>query len=275
MLQTLLLQISLLPIQVPPPQSEAHVAVHARFKALATDQARLVKESQLAKGCREDTRRTFTGQFEGYGPLGYVRVGKPNGMPTDMYDAEVHTFPVPALIIQPDKEVFTEEERRPRFVEPDSRRPLPPFSLTDQTGTTRNIDGLGGRVLILHFFNPTCPNIQTLPEIVRLQSLQSRFPFQVFPVAIGITHVQALVGFRNQNVETLPPEFQIFLFGKGRGDPRSTFKDFAISPTTYILDRKGQVAWRICGSIPGALTDKINHILSEIPTEEHSLEVGR
>ena len=43
----------------------------------------------------------------------------------------------------------------------------------------------------------------------------------------------------------------------------SLFPDFRITPTTFILDRHGRVAWRIVGAIRGSLTDKLNHILSE------------
>jgi len=266
MLQMLLLPICLLPLQATPLQGEVPVAVHARFKALATNPARLEKESQLAQGCREDIGQLIPGQPENHENIIYANDCKHGGMPLDLSNEIVHTFPASEPILQSDREALTEQERRPWFNEPELRAPLPFFSLTDSTGAGLSTDGFLGKVIILHFFNPTCPNLQMLPDLVRLQSLQSKFSFRVLPVAVGITHLQSLTRFRKMNADLLPPEFQLFLFGKGRGEPQSIFKDFVISPTTYILDREGRVAWRICGSIPGALTDRINHILSEVPT---------
>lgn len=259
----LLLPLLLASLQAPPP-AETPAEVHARFKGIALAPSRLKAEAQRTKGCREDTVPTFTGRFTGY-KNGYVSPGKPAGMPQDVSDAEVHTFPVPAFIVQPDKQALTEAERLPRFTEPAARTALAPFTLLPTTGAPMTVPQLGGKVVILHFFNPRCPNAGMLPELIRLQALQANYAFQVVPVAIGLEHPQVLAQFRRLNEQSIPADFQIYLLGGVKDGPRSVFPDFAISPTTYLLDRDGQVAWRLCGALPGALPDRINHLLAEPP----------
>lgn len=258
----------LLSTQLPSPRPGAITLskVQQRLKAEALNPERLKAEGSQAKGCREDVEGTFTGRFTGYkgghfSPL-IVGTGRHED-PDGILGMEVHTYPVKAFIIPPDANVMLDSERVPQFVEIEARIPLEPFSVIGPSEGPLAMDRLSGRVVILYFFNPRCPYTQTLPEIIRLQSLDSKYAIQVLPVAIGIENSEAIERFRSLNPKIIPPGFRIFRMGGVQRSPRSVFKDFTLSPTTFILDRRGRVAWRICGDIPGALTAKVNHILSE------------
>ncbi len=253
----LLFGLTALLAQTPPRPAE----VAAQIRARALDPARLAAEAQAAKGCREDLRPTFTGQFTGYGPGGYVPQGPPPGMPQDMSDAEVHTFPVPAIIVHPDARGLTAEERRPRYLPPEDRAPALDLPLRSPGEPAQRLAGFRGRVVVLTLFNPACSESSLLPELRDLRTRAASAGVTVLPLAR--TPEKALVRWRRANREALPDTFPIYVPDCAPHTLAEALPDYAISPTTYILDREGRIAWRICGAIPGALIAKINLVLSE------------
>ena len=115
--------------------------------------------------------------------------------------------------------------------------------------------------MVVFLFRPECPHTaESLPEIIRLHNLQEKIGFKVLPISIGEGSWEAIQKFRRLNPGSVPSVFSIYRL---KGAARCVFKDLRMTPTTYILDREGGVPWRIYGATPGALTRKVNHILSE------------
>ncbi|MDE3246901.1 MAG: hypothetical protein KGN80_12510, partial [Acidobacteriota bacterium] len=88
------------------------------------------------------------------------------------------------------------------------------------------------------------------------------------PVLIGSEKLEAIEAFRRLNPKAIPADFRIFHLVAMPAGSLKVLLELKVSPTTYILDREGRVAWRIPGEIPGALSAKVNHILSEPEPEE-------
>ncbi|MDE3246695.1 MAG: hypothetical protein KGN80_11450, partial [Acidobacteriota bacterium] len=186
------------------PSHLSRAELHARFKAEALDPQRLLAESRRAKGCQEDVEPAALGHStaDSYTPGQRTKRGSAVhfDLPDDWMYPELKSFPTKRFTPPGDNDSLPNAEGMPVFIPPKARAALPPFSLVESPGgIPLALDHLKGKVLILYFFNPACPHTQVLPEIIRLQSMQSHYTFQVLPVLIGSEKLETIEAFRRLN----------------------------------------------------------------------------
>lgn len=225
-------------------------ALYEQFKAKAMDLATLKRLAKESNGCRPEEEGENRGgtrdQVRMAGGTAFNRVAAPS----------VDQNPIP------------DEERAPRYFEPAQRASAAAFTAVNQAGIETKVGDSGGSVLVVFLFKPDCkftPDI--LGEIIRLQAMQERIGFKMIPVSLGSEGWSGLARWRQQNKNALPQEFQIFRPKAEMGLGASVFGTLHATPTTFILDRRGRVAWRISGAVRGAISDRLNQILMEPDSE--------
>lgn len=227
-------------------------ALYEQFKAKAMDPETLKRQARESIGCRIDEE----GENKG-GTRDQVRMAGGTAF---------NRVPAPSV----DQNPIPDEERAPRYFGPALRPFATPFTAVDQGGNEARVADMAGTVLVVFLFKPDCKfTAEMLGEVIRLQALQERVGFKVIPVTLGSEGWSGLARWRQQNKNAIPNEFQIFRPKAEKGSGVSAFGAIYATPTTFILDRKGRVAWRISGAVRGAISDRLNQILLEPNPESH------
>lgn len=238
-LSLLIAALALLQAPAPPPTPES-------LKAKALDPAILKKEAARATGCLAHESGSASEQFQTKARLldGSTR-GTISGLAVD-------TNPIP------------EVDRMPRYYAPGERASAQGFKVHRLDGSSLSVDQLRGLPVVVFIFKPDCKySAEMLNEIIRLQAVEDRARVKVLAVSISDGAWTDIARYRQQNINALPATFPIFRPSSDQGAGVSIFKDLFVTPTTYILDREGRVAWRITGGVRGSIQDKINHIRTE------------
>lgn len=222
-------------------------ALHDQIKAKVLDPASLVALGRTTFGCRPDEEGARTDDFT-------------------TAARSIHTISVNPQIQSPvlDANSIPAPERPPRYYAEDKRPSANEFIFLNQAGQGQKVAERGGKVLVVFLFKPDCKYTPDLMgEIIRLQGMQKGKAYEVVSVSIGSEGWSGLARWRQLNMSILPADFPIYRPGFQPGSGVSVFGELYGTPTTLILDRHGRVAWRINGSIKGALADRLNHILLE------------
>ncbi len=123
-----------------------------------------------------------------------------------------------------------------------SKQPAPDvtFNLVDgrQVASTE----LRGRPLLVNFWSVSCSIcLQDMPKLSRLADSLSEL--RVIGVAMPYDPPPAIAGV----VERLAPTYDIAY--DVQGEITKAFGDVALTPTTFLIDRDGQVAYRAQGPL--------------------------
>ncbi len=216
------------------------------LKARAVDSQTLKNEGEKAMGCLAQESGTNSEQFQNVGQ-------KSNGSWTGKLSS-----------LAVDTNVIPKDERMPRFYAPGSRDSALGFKVNRLDGSSISIEECKGQPVVVFIFKPDCKYTgEMLSEVIRLQSVEDKARIKVFAVSISDGAWSDLARYRLKNINAIPATFPIYRPSTDPGSGTSIFKDLRVTPTTYILDRDGNVAWRIAGGIRGSLQDKINHIRTE------------
>ncbi len=121
-------------------------------------------------------------------------------------------------------------------------RPAPALKLPALEGGTLDIGQLKGKVVLVNFWAVWCPPCRKeMPSMARLADKMAGKPFTLLGVNVGESP-EEIRAFLKQ----VPVNFPIVLDDEGRN--LKAWQVFAF-PTSYVLDKKGQVRLGLFGSI--------------------------
>ena len=144
--------------------------------------------------------------------------------------------------------------------EPQTKNELPaiPFSLTDQYGKKHTLDDYKGKIVFLNFWATWCPPCRAeMPDIQKLYERSSRegkdsvIVLGVAAPKLGSEKDEAgIKAFMEKNGYSYP-----VLMDKGG----KLFEAYGIRaiPTTYLIDRRGNVIGRVQGALSAENLEKI------------------
>ena len=117
------------------------------------------------------------------------------------------------------------------------------FSLPDFQGRLHSVSDYQGKVVLLNFWASWCPPcIYEMPELTRLKKRMADQPFEILAINVGEKKYRVRKFSKVINLE-LP----VLLDTKSEA-----FDDWGVRtlPTSFLIDAKGQVRYRIRGN-PG------------------------
>jgi peroxiredoxin len=142
------------------------------------------------------------------------------------------------------------------------RAQAPDFTLRTPTGTTVSLSSMRGKVVLLEFFATWCPHCNA--EAPHLKRLYAQFPrSKVAFVSVDGNSDDAPSVFAYHVWHELPFPAVLDHGAKtvtfpehGPIGPVSRAYGVSFWPTFYVLDTRGQVAWRSGGEQPDALLER-------------------
>ncbi|UTH75480.1 TlpA disulfide reductase family protein [Chromobacterium sp. IIBBL 290-4] len=123
-----------------------------------------------------------------------------------------------------------------------SRNPAPEVKLTSLSGVTTTTSALKGKVVLVNFWATSCPGcVEEMPEIKKLHQEYAGKGLNVVAVAMSYdppNYVQSFVA-KNQ----LP----FFVALDTQGETAKAFGDIQLAPTTFLIDKQGNIIKRYVG----------------------------
>jgi len=123
-----------------------------------------------------------------------------------------------------------------------AERQAPIFSLENVDGSTVHLSDYANHVIILNFFATWCPPCKSeIPDFVSLLNEHRNDRFIILGVAVNVRNKEELENFisrYNINYPVLIDD----------GFVSSTYGPISSIPTTFIIDREGQISQKIIGS---------------------------
>ncbi|MCI0352605.1 MAG: TlpA family protein disulfide reductase [Acidobacteriales bacterium] len=116
----------------------------------------------------------------------------------------------------------------------------PDFTFKDQSGKEHSLSQLRGKVVLVNFWATWCPPcLDEMPSMQLLQRRMDNKPFVMLALSVDSSW-EPVNQFMKQNELTLPVYADF--------DKRiSTLYGTHVFPETYILDKKGKVAYKVVG----------------------------
>lgn len=117
-------------------------------------------------------------------------------------------------------------------------------TLTTTDGREIDLSASQGKVRLISFWSPDCSVCER--DVAKLESLQSQFdeqPFEIISVAMPYAADEEVAHFMEQHDISYPVAM----------DADSTIRDgfpgVRFTPTTFLIDEQGSIAWRRTGSL--------------------------
>lgn len=220
--------------------------LHAKVRAKALDSATLKRESAAAMGCHTEDEGNHPEDFstQARGASGAMS-GPLSGQAVD---------------INP----IRKEEREPKYYPLEDRSNAKGFEAVTQDNKKITVAALNDSILLIVFFRPECKfTADILPDLIRLQKTEATKGYRVLPISMSPEGWSGLSRWRKQNLGSIPTEFQVFRPSSDSGHGASVFSDLRVVPTAYLIDERGNIAWRVTGAGRGTLLDKLNLLLLE------------
>jgi peroxiredoxin len=125
----------------------------------------------------------------------------------------------------------------------DDPRPAPAFELSDTAGDTHRLADYTGRTLVVNFWATWCPPcIKEMPALDNLQRELLDDGVVVLGVNMGET-VEDIAGFTDRVAVDFPLLLSLDMSAGQAWGVRGL-------PTTYIVDKQGQIVYEILGEKP-------------------------
>jgi thiol-disulfide isomerase/thioredoxin len=136
---------------------------------------------------------------------------------------------------------------------------VPTFTMTDLDGRSISSDSWRGKVVFVNFWATWCPPCRA--EIPDLVALQKKYPDEIVIVGVSedegpIESVRAFAAQYNVNypIVMVTPEM------------RKIFKGIVALPTTFVLDREGQIVQKHVGQLSPVRTEAEARVLAGLDT---------
>ncbi|AXE35607.1 TlpA family protein disulfide reductase [Chromobacterium phragmitis] len=120
--------------------------------------------------------------------------------------------------------------------------PAPEVKLTSLTGQTASTSSLKGKVVLVNFWATSCPGcVEEMPEIKKLHQDYAGKGLNVVAVAMSYdppNYVQSFVA---------KYQLPFFVALDTQGDAAKAFGDIQLAPTTFLIDKQGNIIKRYVG----------------------------
>ncbi len=124
---------------------------------------------------------------------------------------------------------------------PSDRAPSSTFVLLD--GSKKTTEDLRGKVTLVNFWATSCTTcVAEMPEMVATHQKYQDRGFQTLAVAMSYDPPAYVVNF----TETRKLPFQVAI--DNTGDVAKAWGDVRLTPTTYLVNKRGQVVKRYVGT---------------------------
>jgi len=136
------------------------------------------------------------------------------------------------------------------------------FDLPDIKGQQHTLEDYRGQVVLVNFWASWCPPcIQEMPMLERLQQALDEQPFEILAVNVGEQkyRVWKFVKLINFGLPVILDE------------RKDTFNSWGLSvlPTSFLLDRKGNIRYRVVGDVEWDSEEVIALIEALVNEEEN------
>lgn len=130
----------------------------------------------------------------------------------------------------------------------------PGFTLQNLNGSPVNLGDFRGKVVLLNFWASWCgPCKKEIPALKRLYQVRKGPDFEILAVSLDRTAGDKVASFVNAN----QMEFPILLNPDGDMGGRYWVRGI---PTSFLLDKKGIVKWKVVGGKEWDGTEVLNRI---------------
>lgn len=136
-----------------------------------------------------------------------------------------------------------------RFLQTPSRLPSPSPALTliDIHGNKITLASLRGKVLIVNFWSPGCaPCIKEMPIWIKARQTYAARGLEVLAISMSADAPNHVIAFAESRQLPFPVILDLI------GEANRAFGGVQVMPTTFLIDREGQVVRKFVGIPPAA-----------------------
>jgi thiol-disulfide isomerase/thioredoxin len=136
---------------------------------------------------------------------------------------------------------------------------IPTFTMKDLDGRSISSDSWRGKVVFVNFWATWCPPCRA--EIPDLVELQKKYPDEI--VIVGVSEDEGPIESVREFAATYKVNYPIVMVTP---EMRKIFKGIVALPTTFVLDRKGQIVQKHVGQLSPLRTEAEARVLSGLDT---------
>ncbi|OWY40819.1 thioredoxin [Xenophilus sp. AP218F] len=120
--------------------------------------------------------------------------------------------------------------------------PAPKVSYASLQGRTASTDSLKGKVVLVNFWATSCPGcVEEMPEIKKLHQDYAGKGLQVMAVAMSYDPPDYVKNF------VAKYQLPFFVALDPQGDIAKAYGDIQLAPTTFLIDKQGNIVKRYVG----------------------------
>lgn len=122
------------------------------------------------------------------------------------------------------------------------RNAAPQVSYTSLNGQQADTASLKGKVVLVNFWATSCSGcVEEMPEIKKLHQQYGARGLQIMAVAMSYDPPNYVQAFVQQN------QLPFFVALDGQGSIAKAFGDIQLAPTTFLIDKQGNILKRYVG----------------------------
>lgn len=122
------------------------------------------------------------------------------------------------------------------------RNAAPQVSYTSLNGQQADTASLKGKVVLVNFWATSCPGcVEEMPEIKKLHQQYGAKGLQIMAVAMSYDPPNYVQAFVQKN------QLPFFVALDGQGSIAKAFGDIQLAPTTFLIDKQGNILKRYVG----------------------------
>lgn len=120
----------------------------------------------------------------------------------------------------------------------------PDVTFTTIQGKTIKMSALAGKVVLVNFWATDCPGcIAEMPQLIKTYQQFHPQGFEVIAVAMFYDPPNHVLNYAQKHALPFP------VMHDGFGEIAKSFEDVRLTPTSFIVDKQGQVIQRVVGEL--------------------------
>lgn len=124
------------------------------------------------------------------------------------------------------------------------KSPAPQVTFTDLAGNKISMQSLRGKMVLVNFWATTCPGcVEEMPHIIETYQQYHDKGFEVIAVAMSYDPPSYVLRFVQQRGLPFPVTLDV------QGDLAHQFDDVKLTPTSFLIDKDGNVVEQTIGSL--------------------------